>query len=130
VTGYARSIEGSTRKKPSRNAARRPGARAETPPFERVWRLVKSIPRGRVATYGQLSQLIDGRLTPIGVGWAIRAAGETKIPWQRVVNGQGGISTDNEHPGVLRAVLEAEGVKFGRDGRIDLERYGWRGPRK
>jgi len=87
---------------------------------------VKSIPRGKVATYGQLSQLIDGRLTPIGVGWAIRAAGETKIPWQRVVNGNGGISTDKEHPGLQRAVLESEGVRFGRDGRIDLSRYGWR----
>lgn len=87
---------------------------------------MQSIPRGKVATYGQLSRCIDGRLTPVGVGWAIRAARETRIPWQRVVNGQGGISTDNQHPGLQRAMLEAEGVKFGRDGRVDLVRYGCR----
>jgi methylated-DNA-protein-cysteine methyltransferase related protein len=105
--------------------ARRLKASAETPPFERVQRLVRSVPRGKVATYGQLSELIDGRLTPVGVGWAIRAAGED-IPWQRVVNGKGGISTDRQHPGLQRSLLEAEGVRFGRDGAIDLSRYGWR----
>jgi methylated-DNA-protein-cysteine methyltransferase related protein len=93
-------------------------------PFERVWALVRKIPRGKVATYGQLSEMIDGRLTPVGVGWAIRAAKEGTIPWQRVVNVRGGISTDKEHPGLQRAMLEAEGVRFGADGRIDLARYG------
>lgn len=102
---------------------------AEVRPFERVWRLVKRIPRGKVATYGQLSQLIDRRLTPVGVGWAIRAAPESSIPWQRVVNARGGISTDGEHPGRQRAMLEAEGVSFERDGAIDLARYAWR-PRR
>ena len=95
-------------------------------PFERVWALVRKIPRGRVPSYGQLSQMIDGRLTPVGVGWAVRAAPEASIPWQRVVNGKGGISTDDQHPGLQRALLEAEGVRFGADGRIDLERHGWR----
>lgn len=96
------------------------------PPFERVWRLVRRIPRGKVATYGQLSLAIERRLTPVGVGWAIRAAPEGSIPWQRVVNARGGISTDAQHPGLQRAVLEAEGVRFERDGTIDLARYGWR----
>lgn len=100
----------------------------ETPPFERVWKLVSRIPRGKVATYGQLSELIGRRLTPVGVGWAIRAASEAAIPWQRVVNGKGGISTDNQHPGLQRSLLEAEGVRF-VDGLIDLERFGWK-PRK
>jgi len=82
-----------------------------------------------VATYGQLSQLIDGRLTPVGIGWAIRAAPEDSIPWQRVVNARGGISTDAAHPGLQRTMLEAEGVRFARDGTIDLARHGWR-PRR
>jgi methylated-DNA-protein-cysteine methyltransferase-like protein len=106
---------------PRARAKRRDG------PFERVFRLVRRIPRGKVATYGQLSEMIDRRLTPIGVGWAIRAAGEGSIPWQRVVNARGGISTDREHPGMQRALLEAEGVRFRKDGSIDLNRYGWRG---
>jgi methylated-DNA-protein-cysteine methyltransferase-like protein len=98
----------------------------ETPPFERVQDLVRRIPRGKVATYGQLSRMIERRLTPVGVGWAIRAAPEGSIPWQRVVNAQGGISTDGgDHPGLQRAMLEAEGVRFGRDGRVDLARHGW-----
>jgi methylated-DNA-protein-cysteine methyltransferase-like protein len=95
-------------------------------PFEAVWRIVRRIPRGRVATYGQISRMIDGRLTPVGVGWAIRAAGDDGVPWQRVVNASGGISTDREHPGLQRAMLEAEGVRFDREGRIDLTRFGWK----
>jgi methylated-DNA-protein-cysteine methyltransferase related protein len=95
--------------------------------FPAVWKLVRRIPRGRVATYGQLSLMIDRRLTPVGIGWAIRAAAGD-IPWQRVVNSKGGISTDNEHPGLQRSLLEAEGVEFDGDA-IDLARYQWR-PRR
>ena len=87
---------------------------------------MRAIPRGKVATYGQLSRMIDGRLTPVGIGWAIRAAPTGSIPWQRVVNASGGISTDGEHPGLQRTMLEAEGVRFGRDGKVDLEKHGWR----
>ena len=98
----------------------------ETRPFERVWRIVRRIPKGKVLTYGQISQLIDRRLTPVGVGWAIRAAPEGLVPWQRVVNAQGAISTDKQHPGLQRQMLEAEGVVFDREGRIDLRRFGFR----
>jgi methylated-DNA-protein-cysteine methyltransferase-like protein len=98
----------------------------EKAPFVRVWEVVRRIPRGKVATYGQISLLIDRRLTPVGVGWAIRAAPDDSIPWQRVVNGRGGISTDNQHPGLQRTILESEGVEFEKDGTIDLARFGWR----
>lgn len=108
---------------------RRPRTRApkatEVPPFERVWRLVRLVPRGKVTTYGQLSQWIERRLTPVGVGWAVRAAPDGLIPWQRVVNAGGGISTNKEHPGLQRAMLEEDGVRFSADGTIDLTRYGW-----
>ena len=99
--------------------------KAETPPFQRVWRIVETIPRGRVATYGEISRAIGGRLTPVGVGWALRAAPVGPVPWQRVVNASGGVSTDTEHPGRQRRLLEREGVVFGADGKIDLARYGW-----
>jgi methylated-DNA-protein-cysteine methyltransferase related protein len=108
--------------------ARRRAGKPKASPFAAVQQLVRKIPRGKVATYGQLSLLIERRLTPVGVGWAIRAAGEDGVPWQRVVNGRGAISTDPAHPGLQRSLLEAEGVRFGPDGCIDLERYGWRGP--
>lgn len=104
-------------------------SKAEPGPFERVWRLVRRVPRGKVTTYGQLSRWISGRLTPVGVGWAIRAAKEGAIPWHRVVSASGKISTDGEHPGLQRAMLEAEGVGFGEDGRVNLARFEWK-PRR
>ncbi len=104
----------------------RPKRRSEPRPFELVWKIVLQIPRGRVATYGQISQMIDRRLTPIAIGWAIRAVPEGAIPWHRVVNASGGVSTDKEHPGLQRALLEAEGVRFDARGCVDLERVGWR----
>jgi methylated-DNA-protein-cysteine methyltransferase-like protein len=93
--------------------------------FARVHGWVAKIPRGRVATYGQLSELIDGRLTPVGVGWALRAGGP-KLPWHRVVNASGGISTDKEQPGRQRTLLVAEGVRFTADGTVDMARHQWR----
>lgn len=93
-------------------------------PFERVWTLVKRIPKGRVATYGQISRMIDRRLTPVGVGWAMSSA-PTGVPWQRVVNAQGRCSTDKDTPGRQRVLLWKDGVRFRRDGSIDLEKYGW-----
>jgi methylated-DNA-protein-cysteine methyltransferase-like protein len=95
-------------------------------PFERVWKIVKRVPRGRVVTYGQLARMIEHRLSPVGVGWAVRAAPAGTIPWHRVVNAHGGISTDREHPGLQRAMLEAEGIRFDADGQLDLARIGWK----
>jgi methylated-DNA-protein-cysteine methyltransferase related protein len=112
--------------KSATTASSSPKRTPELRPFERVWQLVLRIPRGRVATYGQLSELIERRLTPVGVGWAIRAVPEGAIPWHRVVNASGGISTDAEHPGLQRKLLEAEGVRFDARGCVDLERVGWR----
>jgi methylated-DNA-protein-cysteine methyltransferase-like protein len=94
-------------------------------PFSRVHALVRRIPRGRVATYGQLSQLLDGRLSALAVGWAMRAAPDD-VPWHRVVNARGTMSTDGSSPGLQRALLEAEGVRFDARGVLDLPRYQWR----
>jgi len=91
-------------------------------PFSRVHALVKKIPKGRVATYGQLSQLIDGRLSPVGIGWAMSGC-PPDVPWHRVINSRGGISTKNQ---MQRAMLEAEGVEFRRDGTVDLDKFQWK----
>jgi methylated-DNA-protein-cysteine methyltransferase related protein len=99
-----------------------PARRASGQVFARVHALVAKIPRGKVATYGQLSQLIDGRLSPAGIGWALRAC-DHEIPWHRVINSRGTISTE---PGRQRALLEAEGVRFDGDGVIDLAAHQWR----
>ncbi len=104
------------------------GARA--PAWESVYALVRRIPKGRVMTYGQVATLIENRLSPRAVGWAMHGCPEG-VPWQRVVNAQGMCSTDrlpDIPPGLQRALLEGEGVRFNDAGRLDLERYRWTPP--
>ncbi len=81
-------------------------------------------------TYGQLATLIENRLSPRAVGWAMHGCPK-ELPWQRVVNASGGCSTDrlpDVPAGLQRALLEAEGVKFRENGTLDLERYRWTPP--
>src|SRR5438093_11662334 len=95
--------------------------------FRRVYDLVRRIPKGRVMTYGQLAILIESRLSPRAVGWAMHGCPKG-VPWQRVVNASGGMSTDrlpDLPPGLQRALLEAEGVAFRPNGTLDLARYRW-----
>ena len=96
-----------------------------------VFRLVRQIPEGRVMTYGQISSELGSRLSPRAVGWMLHRCPDG-VPWQRVVNGSGGCSTDRlpDFPqGLQRAMLEGEGVEFRDNGTLDLERYRWQ-PRR
>jgi methylated-DNA-protein-cysteine methyltransferase-like protein len=95
--------------------------------FKSVFALVKKIPKGRVMTYGQIATLLESRISPRAVGWAMHGCPKG-VPWQRVVNASGGMSTDRipEIPaGMQRAILEAEGIRFRPTGRLDLEKYRW-----
>jgi methylated-DNA-protein-cysteine methyltransferase-like protein len=92
---------------------------------DKVIALVASIPPGRVASYGQVARLAGPPRGARLIGGILRHAGDT-LPWQRVINKDGGISTYKVGAGELqRALLEAEGVVFGADGRCDLGVYGW-----
>ena len=97
--------------------------------WERIWAVVRRIPRGRVATYGQVAALAELGGQARQVGYALHALpGEGCAPWHRVVNARGAISLP---PGggadvTQRLRLEREGVRFDARGRIDLERFGWR----
>jgi methylated-DNA-protein-cysteine methyltransferase-like protein len=98
--------------------------------YDQVYALVRRIPAGHVMTYGQIATLIENRLSARAVGWAMHGCPED-VPWQRVVNASGGCSTDRlpETPaGLQRSLLEAEGLQFGENGTIDLERYRWTPP--
>ena len=93
-----------------------------------VLRLVARIPRGRVATYGQVAALVGRPRSARAVGQVMRDA--DRVPWHRVVNSQGGISRRPRVSGMVtqRIRLEQEGVKF-RRGRVVLGRFRWHGGR-
>lgn len=117
--------------------SRRPVA-AGSPRWAAIWRVVSRIPRGRVATYGQVAELagLPGQARQVGYALAALAA-DARVPWQRVVNARGEVSVRRDFDGAprQRLRLEEEGVRFDAVGRIDLARYGWRpaatrGPRR
>ena len=98
--------------------------------YEKIDNMVRCIPPGQVATYGQIAKLAG----PCGarqVGYAMAALpGDTDVPWQRVINSQGRISArrGGEGHALQRILLESEGVVFNDNGRVNLEVYRWRGP--
>lgn len=96
--------------------------------YARIYRVVRRIPRGRVASYGQIAKLAGG-CTARMVGYAMASVpSDEDLPWHRVINSRGTISPRAGGDGhlVQRALLEAEGVVFDRKGRVDWDRWGWR----
>ena len=94
---------------------------------DHVFDLVKLVPRGRVATYGQIADYVPG-CTSRMVGYALSSLPTgTSVPWQRVINAKGEISP-RPGSGLQRELLEAEGVVFDALGKTDLKRYRWNGP--
>lgn len=93
---------------------------------ERVYEIVRTIPRGRVMTYGQLAEILGEGYTPRTVGFVMHASGDS-TPWHRVINAQGACSTGRvvlPHDKQQR-MLEAEGVIFNERGRCDLKSFLW-----
>jgi methylated-DNA-protein-cysteine methyltransferase-like protein len=103
--------------------------------YEQVWNIVRQIPAGKVAAYGQIAKMIPApngveietyaAFAPRWVGGAMAACPDD-VPWQRVINSQGKIS---ERAGAERQhqLLEAEGIIFDAKDHIDLKKYGWSG---
>jgi methylated-DNA-protein-cysteine methyltransferase related protein len=121
--------------------------------YEQVYAVVRRIPKGKVLTYGLVSHLVNERLSAQGVGWALQALASVKtrspnpaarakgnarsketkkakpVPWHRVVNSQGGISTHknpNIPPGLQQSLLEKEGIEFNEEEKMDLPKYLWK----
>jgi methylated-DNA-protein-cysteine methyltransferase-like protein len=97
---------------------------------ERIYEIVRQIPEGRVATYGQIARLV-GCCTARMAGYAMAAVSfGADVPWQRVINSKGEVSPRSHGDGhdEQRILLEAEGVIFNERGRVDLERFGWSSP--
>ena len=94
-----------------------------------MWQVVQGIPRGHVLTYGEVARLAGKARWARRVSQAMRRTPRgVELPWHRVVNAQGLISLPADSHGYREQKhrLEEEGVVF-LDGRIDLERYGYRG---
>lgn len=98
--------------------------------YERIYAVVRRIPAGHVATYGQVARLAGIVNGARQVGYALHALPEhTAVPWHRVVNVRGAISLRGSGDATQRILLEREGVRFGAGGRIALAAHAWR-PRR
>jgi methylated-DNA-protein-cysteine methyltransferase-like protein len=97
----------------------------------RIYDVVRRIPPGHVLTYGDVAALAGLPRQARLVGYALHALPErSNVPWHRVINARGGISTGRAMPGgelVQRFLLEDEGVEFNAGGRTLLARYRWDG---
>ena len=105
--------------------------------YEQVWNLVRQIPKGKVASYGQIALMVPPpngvdfdtykAFSPRWVGGAMAACPDD-VPWQRVINSQGKISPRPGGAEKQRQLLEQEGVTFDAKDRVDFKKYGWKGP--
>ena len=96
--------------------------------FEQIYAVVRAIPRGRVASYGQIARLAGNPRWARVVGYALHVNPDPEgIPCYRVVTRDGRTSPAFAFGGsdVQRALLEADGIVFTEDGRVDMERFAW-----
>ena len=96
--------------------------------YSRIYTIVRQIPRGKVATYGQIAGIV-GDCTARMVGYAMAACPDD-VPWQRVINAQGKVSprADSWGTEVQRLRLEEEGIVFDADYKVNLAEVRWPGP--
>lgn len=95
--------------------------------YSRIYAVVRRIPEGRVATYGQVAALAGLPGHARQAGYALHASDDDDLPWHRVINGKGEVSRRSD-PGtepLQRLMLEEEGVVFDGRGRVDLKRFQW-----
>jgi len=97
--------------------------------YDRIYSVVRRIPKGRVATYGQIARLAGIPRQPRQIGYALAALRDhNPVPWHRVVNAKGEVSqrSASGFEELQRILLEREGVVFDVKGRISLSRFRWR----
>lgn len=99
------------------------------PNYQKIYRVVRRVPKGRVATYGQIAELagLEGHARQVGYALHHLPAG-SGIPWHRVINARGEISprSGSDSHELQRLLLEAEGVEFNLQGVVSLKEFGWR----
>lgn len=101
-----------------------------TTTYDLIYTVVRQIPYGQVATYGQVAELAGLIGKPRVVGYALyRVTDADAIPWHRVINAKGEVSRSPHRNGtddLQQSLLEAEGVQFNAQDKIDLQQYLWR----
>jgi methylated-DNA-protein-cysteine methyltransferase related protein len=90
--------------------------------YDRIYGIVRAIPAGRVTTYGTVGRFVGCPARVVGYAMSHLRHTTHDVPWQRVINARGGIST---HGNLQRELLLAEGVRFEEDGTVDLARWMW-----
>jgi methylated-DNA-protein-cysteine methyltransferase-like protein len=103
---------------------------SNTTTYNRIYEIVRQIPQGFVATYGQVAELssLAGKARVVGYALYRVDMKSSDIPWQRVVNAKGEISLSPLRFGtdyLQRSLLESEGISFNDAGKIDLRKYLW-----
>jgi methylated-DNA-protein-cysteine methyltransferase-like protein len=95
--------------------------------YDRVVKLIKSVPAGKVATYGQIADCAGNRRAAREVAYILHSSSEKEdLPWQRVINSKGSISLKRGRGYELqKKMLEDEGVVFDDDDHVDLARFRW-----
>ena len=112
----------------------RNGKRPADSTYERVYAVVRRVPSGRIATYGQVARVAGLGDHARMVGYALAALpNQTTVPWHRVINAQGTVSRRRSGDSLSQRMrLEREGVRFDARGRTSFAKFGWRprsGPR-
>ncbi len=99
----------------------------QTGTYDTIYRVIRRIPSGRVATYGHIARLAGIAGHARQVGYALHAVrAEARVPWHRVINARGEISLRKSGESAeQRILLEKEGVVFDAEGRVSLRQYGW-----
>ncbi len=95
---------------------------------ETAYYWAQQVPHGRVTTYGAIARLCGNPRASRAVGWAMGQNHSPDVPCHRVVNRSGTLAPSHVFGGMQRAMLEAEGVPFLADGRVDLAKCLWLGP--
>jgi len=98
--------------------------------YERIYRAVRKVPRGRVTTYGAIARMAGLPRQARLVGYALSALPNgSALPWHRIINAQGRLSLERagRASGLTQRIrLEREGVKVDAGGKVSLARFGWR----
>ncbi len=107
-----------------------------SPFYEKVYTIVRRIPKGKVTSYGRIAEMLESRGAARQVGYAMSALKNREndpryadVPWQRVVNHEGRIVIKgSEHGRLIQAeLLREEGVEVSKELKIDLDKYLWDG---